>query len=99
MRRFRMAALTLCGALGGALPGAGAVAADPSPSAAWTSSAVAPAAGQPDGYLQFQNMCAVCHGKGPGKPGTRALAAKYQGKLPALLEERRDLTPQLIKYT
>ncbi len=76
-----------------------ATAADPAPAPQWTSSAVAPAPGKPDGYVQFQKMCAVCHGAGPGKPGTRALQAKYQGTLPALLEERRDLTVQLVTYT
>ena len=30
-------------------------------------------------------------------PGTDALAAKYKGTKPALLEERTDLTPQFIK--
>ena len=30
-------------------------------------------------------------------PGTNALMAKYQGKLPALLEERKDLSPELIR--
>lgn len=41
----------------------------------------------------------MCHGSGPGKPGTRALATKYQGKEPALLEKRMDLTADYIKYT
>ena len=30
-------------------------------------------------------------------PGTDALAAKDKGTKPALLEERKDLTPQFIK--
>jgi len=30
-------------------------------------------------------------------PGTDALAAKYKGAKPAMLEERTDLTPQFIK--
>jgi mono/diheme cytochrome c family protein len=79
------------------IPGAGALAADSAP--AWTDTAVTVQPGQPVGYVQFQNLCAVCHGKGPGKPGTRALAAKYAGKVPALLEERRDLTAEFVKYT
>jgi mono/diheme cytochrome c family protein len=41
--------------------------------------------------------CAVCHGSGPGKPGSRALAAKYKGSVPALLEERSDLQATYIK--
>ena len=30
-------------------------------------------------------------------PGTDALRIKYQGKQPALLEQRKDLTPELIR--
>jgi mono/diheme cytochrome c family protein len=33
----------------------------------------------------------------PERPGTRALAAKYQGSLPAMLEDRTDLQPELIR--
>ena len=64
---------------------------------AWTISAVEVKPGQPNGYVQFQNYCAVCHGAGDEKPGTRALHAKYGARLPALLEERKDLTPQYVK--
>ena len=53
--------------------------------------------GQPAGYVQFQDYCSMCHGPGPGEPGTMALQAKYKGAVPALLAERTDLTPQLIK--
>jgi mono/diheme cytochrome c family protein len=55
------------------------------------------------GNAKFQYMCAPCHGAGIGDdgramlPGTDALRLKYQGALPALLEERRDLTPDLLK--
>jgi mono/diheme cytochrome c family protein len=66
---------------------------------AWSRATVTVPPGAPDGYLQFQNSCAVCHGAGPEKPGTRALAAKYKGALPALLEQRTNLTPDFIKYT
>ena len=56
----------------------------------------------------FQARCQACHGDYPKDrdsggllnlppmPGTQALQAKYQGKLPALLEQRTDLTPELI---
>ena len=64
----------------------------------WTWTTIAPAAGEPRGYTEFQRACRVCHGSGPGKPGTRALRAKYAGKLPALLEQRTDLTPAYVKY-
>jgi mono/diheme cytochrome c family protein len=54
----------------------------------------------------FQNLCSGCHGPdiknasagiGATMPGTDALAAKYKGTKPASLEERKDLTPQVIK--
>ena len=51
----------------------------------------------PDGNAQYQYWCAACHGAGPGHPGTTALAAKYKGKAPGVLEERSDLTPQAVK--
>ena len=63
---------------------------------AWVTSTVK-GEGQPKGYVQYQNYCSMCHGEGGGKPGTLALQAKYKGQLPALLEKRTDLTPQLIK--
>ena len=55
------------------------------------------------GNATFQYMCAPCHGAGIGDdgramlPGTDALRIKYRGALPALLEERSDLTPELLK--
>jgi len=66
---------------------------------AWSRTTNVAPPGAPDGYLQFQNSCAICHGSGNEKPGTRALAAKYKGAVPALLEERTNLTPEFIKYT
>jgi mono/diheme cytochrome c family protein len=48
------------------------------------------------GHAVFQYWCAPCHAPGPGHPGTQALAAKYaDGSIPAVLEERTDLTPEL----
>jgi (+)-pinoresinol hydroxylase len=75
-----------------------AVAADPPPYISWTRSPVIAKPGDPRGYVQFQRDCAICHGKGPGRPGTRSLRAKYHGRLPALLERRTDLTASYIKY-
>jgi len=46
----------------------------------------------------YQYWCATCHGAGPGHPGTTALAAKYKGARPGLLEERTDLTPQGVRF-
>jgi mono/diheme cytochrome c family protein len=53
--------------------------------------------GKPKGYVQYQNYCEACHGKGADKPGTVALETKYQGKKPALLEQRTDLTREAVK--
>ena len=58
------------------------------------------------GDAKFQHSCAPCHGAGVGDdghallPGTDALRIKYKSSLPpvpALLEERTDLTPAVIK--
>jgi (+)-pinoresinol hydroxylase len=68
------------------------------PSISWTWTPIAAAPGEPRGYVEFQRACSVCHGSGPARPGTRALRAKYRGKLPALLEQRTDLTPAYVKY-
>lgn len=45
----------------------------------------------------YEYWCTPCHGEGPGRPGTAALEALYQGQKPALLEERTDLVPELTK--
>jgi mono/diheme cytochrome c family protein len=46
----------------------------------------------------YQYWCATCHGRGPGNPGTTALAAKYKGARPGILEDRADLTPQAVRF-
>jgi mono/diheme cytochrome c family protein len=71
----------------------------------------APAVAQQSGATQverghelFDYWCAPCHGPGIGNdgaphlPGEAALRAKYQGALPALLQERTDMTPEFIKH-
>jgi len=51
------------------------------------------------GAAVFNNWCTVCHGKDvKNAPGTQSLQYKYQGKLPAALEERRDLTAKSVKF-
>lgn len=56
------------------------------------------------GKKLFEYNCASCHGPGIGNPGanfrtgTDALRVKYNGALPALLEERKDLTPEMVAY-
>jgi (+)-pinoresinol hydroxylase len=55
------------------------------------------------GEAQFNLHCAACHGADRGDfgramlPGTDALRIKYQGALPALLTQRKDLTPAVIR--
>jgi mono/diheme cytochrome c family protein len=55
------------------------------------------------GKAVFTKTCAPCHGADKGDfgrtmlPGTAALSIKYKGQLPALLEQRTDLTPAAIK--
>lgn len=54
------------------------------------------------GQKLYKYWCSTCHGAGVGAegraqlPGTAALQEKYQGELPALLEDRTDLTPETI---
>ena len=49
------------------------------------------------GHQVFKFWCTPCHGSGKHMPGTQALAAKYQGAVPALLEQRTDLTPEVVR--
>ena len=58
------------------------------------------------GKAVFDKWCTPCHGAVAPKnvmfgngalAGTSALALKYKGKLPAVLEQRTDLTSALIK--
>jgi len=60
-----------------------------------------------NGKTVFEKWCQPCHGAEAPKrgmmgcagalPGTAALAVKYQGKVPAVLEQRTDLKPAYIK--
>ncbi len=55
------------------------------------------------GRTVFAHYCAPCHASGRGAdgapmlPGTHALYLKYKGSKPALLEQRSDLSFELIK--
>lgn len=60
--------------------------------------AAADAAQLEDGKQIYEYWCWNCHGEGVGKPGTQALAAKYKGSKPAILDQRNDLTPALTKF-
>src|ERR1700733_692036 len=44
----------------------------------------------------YEHWCAPCHAPGPGHPGTQSLQFKYRGKLPAVLLDRTDLSPQAV---
>jgi mono/diheme cytochrome c family protein len=48
------------------------------------------------GRKVFVKWCAPCHSRGPGNPGTTALAALYKNSKPAALEDRKDLTAPFI---
>ena len=50
------------------------------------------------GNVVFQHWCSACHSGGKSRAGTMALAAKYSGNVPAELEKRTDLTPELIHF-
>jgi (+)-pinoresinol hydroxylase len=66
---------------------------------AFAMNAAAADAGQiEEGKQVYQYWCWNCHGEGAGKPGTQALAAKYKGSKPAILDQRTDLTPTLTKF-
>jgi (+)-pinoresinol hydroxylase len=54
------------------------------------------------GKAAFQYHCAACHGTqiisgNRHLPGTEALLVKYRGTEPGALEERTDLSPQVVK--
>jgi len=59
-----------------------------------------------NGKAVYGKWCAPCHGAEAPKtgafaagalPGTLALSVKYQGKVPAVLDQRTDLAPAVIK--
>lgn len=69
-------------------------------------SVLAQTASETNGKAVFDKWCEPCHGAVAPKnvmfgngalAGTSALAVKYKGKLPAVLEQRTDLAPALIK--
>jgi len=45
----------------------------------------------------FRKWCSDCHGAAEG-PGSLALQRKYQGALPAVLEQRSNLPADYVKY-
>jgi (+)-pinoresinol hydroxylase len=73
----------------------------PFPIAAWSrTTAGVEDRGEPAarGAAVFNNWCSACHSRGPmNAPGTTSLQNKYQGSVPAALEDRKDLTVELVK--
>ncbi|WAB99250.1 cytochrome c [Pseudomonas putida] len=51
-----------------------------------------------DGKKVYEQWCAACHAPGDAYAGTMALDARYKGTLPASLEERSDLSPEMVEY-
>ncbi|MDX1563010.1 MAG: cytochrome c [Gammaproteobacteria bacterium] len=50
------------------------------------------------GEAVYRKWCAPCHAPGPGHPGTQSLELRYRDTpLSPVLEEREDLTPELVK--
>ena len=70
--------------------------ADDSSRTAWAAFPLPDAQDASPGRRLFWNHCAACHGEGAGMPGTAALAAKYGGQKPAPLEQRTDLTADIV---
>ncbi len=51
-----------------------------------------------DGAALYARHCLACHAAGQGHPGTMALGVKYKDTdQPAVLQDRKDLSPELVK--
>jgi mono/diheme cytochrome c family protein len=89
-------------ALAAALPSASRAQEPPLPIAAWsrTSAGVEDRGSEVErGAAVFNNWCSACHARGSANaPGTTSLQFKYQGAVPAALEDRQDLTVDLVKF-
>ena len=62
------------------------------------SSGVANGADLANGKIVYDYWCGACHDPGPGHPGTQSLEIKYNGDIPAALEDRTDLSPELTAH-
>jgi hypothetical protein len=73
----------------------------PSPIAAWSrTTAASETAGTPaeHGAAVFNNWRSACHSRDTrNAPGTSSLQHKYQGSVPAALEDRTDLTAEIVE--
>lgn len=91
-------------AIAGAM-GSPAVAQDVSPPiASWSRTRAVPETGATAaerGAAVFNNWCSACHGHDTERnnaPGTLSLSYKYRGELPPALEDRTDLTPDIVRF-
>ena len=94
MEGFRLSrgqAVAACAALAAVLGGGALLWPRPSPEPA-------PPAGPARlaGGIIYDKWCSDCH-SAPQGPGSMALQRKYQGDLPAVLAQRSDLTPDLVR--
>lgn len=48
------------------------------------------------GEQVYARWCVHCHAAGRGNPGTQSLQVKYGDRVPAVLLERTDLTPEAV---
>jgi mono/diheme cytochrome c family protein len=48
------------------------------------------------GEKVYARWCVHCHAAGRGNPGTQSLQVKYGDRVPAVLLERTDLTPEAV---
>lgn len=51
-----------------------------------------------EGKAVYDYWCATCHADSPGLAGTLALQTKYEGALPAALDQRTDLQPETVEF-
>ena len=57
--------------------------------------AITPEPVRSEGGRIFDKWCGDCHDA--GGPGSRALQRKYQGTVPAVLQQRENLPPEYVK--
>lgn len=75
----------------------------PAPIASWSRTTAKPENGGSSserGAAVFNNWCSACHNRDTARnnaPGTQSLEYKYHGELPAALEDRKDLTADIVK--
>jgi (+)-pinoresinol hydroxylase len=94
MKGFRLRrgrAVAVCAVLAVTLCGCSPLWRRPSPHSAPPAEAARSA-----GRKIFDQWCSDCHSTAEG-PGSRALQRRYQGSLPAVLEQRSDLRPDYLK--